>query len=75
MPRIMCFHDDTFMCLCNLDRYANCFRIQQNEAYHRKTNPVYCENGGTDIYDVLISSPCPTKSTCVCPDCFHGGRC
>lgn len=68
---LMCFYDDEFTCLCNLDRHANCFSFtpKQNIELNDYT---YCEHGSTRLYDRTI---CPEQSMCLCPDCFHGSRC
>ena len=32
----------------------------------------YCENGGQCFQN---NETCPTKLTCICPDCYYGGKC
>ena len=71
-PDLQCFYDlDTFMCLCDSERNANCF----NYDFHIVRNcsgDNYCMNDA----DCFLDSPaCPTSSVCVCKDCFYGVRC
>ena len=68
---LACFHDDTHLCLCNLYNHANCFEFNHStESNCRETN--YCENGGRCFSD---DRQCPTRSACLCLDCFYGSRC
>ncbi len=67
----MCFYDEVFMCLCNLDRHANCFEFDHNMTYDCQSTD-YCKNGAQCFQDDPI---CPVTSICVCADCFFGTHC
>ncbi|UJR07008.1 hypothetical protein I4U23_011297 [Adineta vaga] len=66
-----CFHDHEQMCLCDQDRFANCFLFN-----HTINNDCpgynYCENQGQCFQN---NATCPTKLTCICRDCYYGGKC
>ena len=68
---LMCFYDETFMCLCNADRHANCFDFNHNMTYDCSGNN-YCENGAECYQD---DASCPTTSMCICAECFYGTNC
>ena len=68
---LMCFYDEHLMCICDLDRFANCFHFNHSinndcQGY----NP--CENQGQCFRN---NETCATKTTCLCPDCYYGARC
>ena len=69
---LVCFYDeDLFMCLCDLDRFANCFKFDFQRIYNcLGSNP--CENGGQCSQD---DDTCPTASSCFCAKCYYGSRC
>jgi len=59
------------MCLCNEDRYANCFHFN----FEKKSNcteRTECENGGQCVQDLSI---CPSTTMCICAECYYGGKC
>ena len=68
-PHLLCFVDDSYLCLCTMDRQANClvfepqFNCQEN---------LDCQNGAQCLQD---NSECPANIFCVCSDCFYGDRC
>jgi hypothetical protein len=69
---LKCFHDnEEYMCLCNEERYANCFPFNFNIRY---TCQKYgdCQNEGECLMDRLN---CPYSIFCVCTDCFYGSKC
>ncbi|CAF3691982.1 unnamed protein product [Rotaria sp. Silwood1] len=69
---LACFYDnDYFMCLCDIDRYANCFKFNYHPA-HNCLGYNYCENDGQCYVD---NRTCPTTSACLCKECYYGGRC
>ncbi|CAF2139479.1 unnamed protein product [Rotaria magnacalcarata] len=70
-PELACFYDEKFICLCNLDRHANCFEFDHNMHYNCLGRN-HCENGGQCFQD---DPHCPTTSMCVCAECFYGARC
>jgi hypothetical protein len=68
---LMCFHDNELMCICDLDRFSNCFLFNRSmNNYCQGFNN--CENGGQCFQN---NETCPTKSTCICQDCFYGAKC
>ena len=68
---LKCFYDDELMCICDLDRFSNCFQFNHSTNYDCQGYN-QCENAGQCFQN---NRTCPTKSTCVCPDCYHGSRC
>ncbi|CAF4584369.1 unnamed protein product [Rotaria sp. Silwood1] len=69
---LTCFYDsDYFMCLCDIDRYPNCFKFDYRPAYNC-LGYNYCENDGQCFQD---NSTCPTSSSCFCKECYHGSQC
>ncbi|CAF1339618.1 unnamed protein product [Adineta ricciae] len=67
---LMCFVDDSYMCLCTLERHANCFKFQHILSVCQHTT--YCLNGAQCLSD---GSMCPLATFCNCTDCFFGDRC
>ena len=68
---LKCFYDKELMCICDLDRFSNCFLFN-----HTMNNDCqglnYCQNDGQCFQN---NQTCPTKLTCICPDCYYGGKC
>ena len=69
--QLMCFYDETYMCLCDLDRFSNCFEFNRTLSYDCK-NQNECLNGGHCFEDNVN---CPIVIMCVCGDCYYGNRC
>ncbi|UJR19214.1 hypothetical protein I4U23_022344 [Adineta vaga] len=67
---LQCFFDDPYMCLCTIDRFANCLKLNSTPPICRHT--IYCENGGRCLND---DSLCPESTICDCTDCYFGDRC
>jgi hypothetical protein len=63
----MCFYDDIYMCICDLDRFSNCFIFDHNTTYN-------C-HGQNDRKCLQDSPTCPVVSMCICSDCFYGTKC
>ena len=59
------------MCICDLDRFSNCFQFNHSTNYDCQGYN-QCENGGQCFQN---NQTCPTKSTCICPDCYYGSQC
>ena len=59
------------MCICDLDRFSNCFLFNYNKTYDCH-GYIKCENGGQCFQDNIT---CPSRSICVCSDCFYGTKC
>ena len=70
--QLKCFHDnEEYMCLCNEERFANCFPFNfQNKSTCKKTTD--CLNGGQCFSERPY---CPHSVSCVCTDCFYGSKC
>lgn len=69
--RLMCFYDEIHMCICDLDRFSNCFTFDRSTIYNCQSYSD-CQNGGQCFRD---NGTCPSVSICVCPDCFYGTKC
>ncbi|CAF4276900.1 unnamed protein product [Rotaria sp. Silwood2] len=70
--KLVCFYDkDYFMCLCDIDRYPNCFKFDYSSIY-RCLGYNYCENNGQCFQD---NNTCPTSLACLCKECYYGSRC
>ncbi|CAF3609736.1 unnamed protein product [Rotaria sp. Silwood1] len=68
---LVCFYDESLMCLCNQDRFANCFNFDRSITYScSDTN--YCTNKGRCFQN---SETCQTPLLCVCNECYYGKRC
>lgn len=67
----MCFYDNVHICLCTLDRLANCLEFDHNMTYECEKSK-YCGDGGQCFQDDL---KCPTSSFCACHQCYFGSRC
>ena len=68
---LICFYDDHLMCICDSKRFSNCFafkRTMNNNCQERH----FCENHGRCFEN---NQTCPTRLTCICPDCFYGSKC
>ncbi|CAF4061131.1 unnamed protein product [Adineta steineri] len=68
---LMCFYDETYMCICDLDRFSNCFIFNHSLTYDCQGQN-YCENNGRCFQD---NPKCPVEALCVCSDCYYGLRC
>ncbi|CAF1384121.1 unnamed protein product [Adineta ricciae] len=68
---LICFYDNTHICLCDHYRRANCFKFDHNTTYDCQGANL-CENNGYCFQDY---SKCPTSSLCVCVDCYYGSKC
>ncbi|CAF2931593.1 unnamed protein product [Rotaria sp. Silwood2] len=72
--KLNCFHDDLHLCLCydyGHERLANCFNFDHNMKFDCSGRST-CQNNGQCFQDSL---KCPQRSTCICPQCFHGTLC
>ena len=68
---LLCFYDDVHLCLCTLDRTANCWKFDHNMTYECEKSK-YCGNDGQCFQDSLT---CATSSFCACHRCYFGSRC
>ncbi|UJR06644.1 hypothetical protein I4U23_010928, partial [Adineta vaga] len=69
--QLMCFYDEYNMCICDSDRFSNCFESDHTLKHdcHEKD---LCQHGGQCFLDNEI---CPTTFICNCDDCYYGTRC
>jgi hypothetical protein len=71
-PNLTCFYDnDYFMCLCDKERFSNCFKYNYRPKYDC-FGYNYCENDGQCYHD---NNSCPTSSSCFCKECYFGSQC
>ena len=68
---LVCFYDDTHMCLCNSYQQANCFQFDHKMTYQCRSSD-YCENSISCFPD---ARDCPTTVVCQCLECYYGSRC
>jgi hypothetical protein len=68
---LKCFFDESYMCLCTIEQYANCFLFDRQDIFQCQEDG-YCQNGGQCLQDHTI---CPLITICICIDCFFGDRC
>ncbi|CAF4997182.1 unnamed protein product [Rotaria sp. Silwood1] len=68
---LRCFYDPTQICLCTKSHLANCFDFNHTDTSLCDENN-YCENNGQCYVNDLT---CPTKSICVCQECYYGTLC
>jgi hypothetical protein len=67
---LMCFVDEPYMCLCNLEHHANCFKF--DSAPPKCRDNFHCQHGAECLQDDVL---CPAVIMCNCTDCFFGERC
>ncbi|CAF2695456.1 unnamed protein product [Rotaria sp. Silwood2] len=68
---LTCFYDENYMCLCDLDRYSNCFLFNHSIIYNCQGYND-CQNDGQCFPN---NATCPSISICICSDCFYGSKC
>ncbi|CAF4176293.1 unnamed protein product, partial [Adineta steineri] len=69
--KLKCFYDDTYMCVCDKNRYANCFEFNLNMSYDCQGNN-YCGKHGECFQDNIT---CPSMLVCKCDKCYYGSKC
>lgn len=70
--QLTCFHDkEAYMCLCNVDRHANCFPFDFRKSPICSGQTI-CENEGHCLQD---RPTCPVSTMCICTECFYGSQC
>ena len=72
-PKLKCFYDEMYVCICDRDRFSNCFNFDFNTKQNsqcKKSN--LCQNNGTCFPD---RTNCPQSIICNCQKCFYGSRC
>ncbi|CAF2548734.1 unnamed protein product [Rotaria sp. Silwood2] len=70
-PQLMCFYDEYFMCICDSDRFSNCFQFNNTMKYDCSGKNL-CYNDGRCF---LNNETCSTTFICVCNECYYGGQC
>ena len=69
---LACFYDKKdFMCLCDVDRHANCFKFDYRRVYDC-LGYNYCGDDGQCYQN---HNTCPTSLLCFCTKCYYGTRC
>ncbi|CAF4272302.1 unnamed protein product, partial [Rotaria sp. Silwood2] len=69
--QLMCFYDKENLCICDLDRFSNCFLFNHTLNYDCQGYN-YCENNGQCFQN---NQTCQTKSICICKNCYYGSKC
>ena len=65
----MCFHDNNYICLCDNNHRAECFRY--NSTFDQ-CNSGRCLLNGQCIHGDLDN---PRDFICLCPRCYYGSIC
>ena len=69
--QLMCFYDEYNMCICDSDRFSNCFAFNSTIKYYCQGKDL-CYNAGQCFQD---SEVCATTFMCICEECYYGDRC
>ncbi|CAF4076984.1 unnamed protein product, partial [Rotaria sordida] len=69
--QLKCFYDNRYMCICDVNRFSNCFTFNHTLSYDCQGENI-CENGGLCFQDNI---KCPILSICVCLECYYGTKC
>ncbi|UJR18896.1 hypothetical protein I4U23_022024 [Adineta vaga] len=70
--QLKCFCDDNdLMCICDVNRFSNCFAFNYTEKNDCQGNH-FCKNDGQCFQNRKL---CPSKLSCICQDCYYGERC
>jgi hypothetical protein len=68
---LACFYDKKdFMCICDIDRHANCFKFDYRRVYDC-LGYNYCGDDGQCYQN---HNTCPTSLLCFCAECYYGTR-
>ncbi|CAF1114617.1 unnamed protein product [Adineta steineri] len=67
---LLCFFDESHMCLCTLERHAFCFKFEHNTSECRYTT--HCQNNAKCMEE---GTECPVTTFCSCIDCYFGDQC
>ncbi|CAF4924606.1 unnamed protein product [Rotaria sp. Silwood1] len=59
--QLKCFYDDIYMCICDLNRFSNCFTFNKTISHDCQGENI-CENNGLCFQDTL---KCPLLSICI----------
>ncbi|CAF1687729.1 unnamed protein product, partial [Adineta ricciae] len=70
--QLMCFYDEIYTCICDENRFSNCFLFDRNTTYNcdQRENP--CENNEKCF---LANQTCSSSIKCLCSGCFYGTKC
>ncbi|CAF1292762.1 unnamed protein product [Adineta steineri] len=69
--KLKCFYDDKYMCVCDNNRYSNCFEFDLNMSYDCQGNN-YCGKNGECFQNNIT---CPSMLVCKCDKCYYGSKC
>ncbi|UJR17427.1 hypothetical protein I4U23_004322 [Adineta vaga] len=64
---LMCFYDERHMCVCDVNRFSNCFTFNTSLSYNCRGENT-CEHNGLCFQD---NPTCPIQSVCACPECYY----
>ncbi|CAF1594144.1 unnamed protein product [Adineta ricciae] len=70
--QLMCFYDEIYMCICDEDRFSNCFSFNRNTTYDCDQSENPCENNGKCF---ITNRTCSSTLKCLCSGCFYGTKC
>ncbi|CAF4480942.1 unnamed protein product [Didymodactylos carnosus] len=69
--QLMCFYDEMYMCICDLDRFSNCLLFNHSTTYDCQGDSD-CKNDAQCFQD---NATCPSVTICVCRECYYGTKC
>jgi hypothetical protein len=69
--QLMCLYDEIYICVCDLDRFSNCFEFDHSLKYDCQGQNI-CKNNGQCFEN---NATCPTMTMCVCEECYYGTKC
>ncbi|CAF1479735.1 unnamed protein product [Adineta ricciae] len=70
--QLKCFHDEYQMCICDRYRFSNCFAFNISSISYDCQGKNICENNAFCLQD---NPTCPTRSICICQQCYYGTKC
>mgnify|MGYP001118537749 CR=1 FL=1 len=71
--QLVCFYDEVYLCLCTIDRHANCFHFDHHNTAVCRSADKYCEHDEAQCFE--DHTICPNSLLCVCPECTYGAKC
>lgn len=69
--QLKCFSDESHVCICDKNRFANCLTFNHEMNYNCQDSN-QCSNHGICLQDNVT---CPKTITCICEKCFYGSKC
>ncbi|CAF1652549.1 unnamed protein product [Adineta ricciae] len=68
---LKCFYDEKHMCICDTNRFSNCFTFNTSLSHDCRGENI-CQHGGQCFQD---NPKCPVQSVCSCQECYYGTKC